>query len=344
MGATHTEAVRTARGAATAITASTAERADQAAQRLGIERSHANPAELIADPDIDIVHICTPNASHVAFATAAIEAGKHVICEKPLATTPAEAQKLAAMASDAGVITAVPFVYRFHPQVREARHRVKSGSVGVVTSIAGSYLQDWLLSRDDSNWRVDVADGGPSRAFADIGSHLADLVEFVTDDRLTRLHALTRTVHPIRGQRAVATEDVAAVLFEMASGALGTLLVSQVSPGRKNALTIELAGTKTSLRFEQENPDQLWIGRQLGSELFARDPNAMSPDAARMSTLPSGHPTGYRDAFAAFMRDVYSAIDGGTPEGLPTFAAGARAAEITSAVLLSASQGDWVEP
>ncbi len=342
MAEVHTRAAVGARRVA--IASSSAPSAERAAARLGYERAAADPAALLADPEIQLVHICSPNATHLDYARAALEAGKHVICEKPLATSAREARELAALASAAGLIATVPFVYRFHPMAREARSRVAEGELGELLSFQGVYLQDWLLEKGDDDWRVDAELGGPSRAFADIGSHLVDLLEFTTGESIRRVAARTRTVHESRAtHHDIATEDAVAVIAETASGAIGTLLVSQVSPGRKNHLAVELAGRSESLRFEQERPEELWLGRRSGSVLLPRDPAQLGADARRLSILPAGHPLGYQDAFTAFVGDSYAAVAGDRRPGLPDFAAGARAAQITEAVLASHAGGDWVE-
>ncbi len=345
MAGVHARAARTAGANLAAIATTSAERAERAARALGAERG-LDAAALLSAADVDVVHICTPNATHAAFADAALRAGKHVVCEKPLATTVVDARRLAeaaAAAEASGVVAAVPFVYRYHPMVREARARVARGDLGVLLSIDASYLQDWMLLPGDDDWRADAAAGGPSRAFADIGSHLCDLIEFIAGTRVVRVAARTRRVFDTRGGRAVENEDVAAVIVETADGALGTLLVSQMAPGRKNALVVELHGSHESLRFAQERPEELWVGSRAGSQLLLRDPAIAAPDAARLQPLPAGHPMGYQDAFDAFVADVYAAIGGARPEGLPTFADGLRAAVLTDAVLRSAASGAWIE-
>lgn len=341
MARTHTLAARAAGAGLEAIASSSPARAAEAAAALGYSR--ALPAEDLLAAGLPFVHVCTPNQSHVEYARTALRAGSHVICEKPLATSAAEARALAAEVEDSGSFGAVPFVYRYHPMVREARARIAAGEAGAVLTVAGQYLQDWLLEPDDHNWRVGAGSGGPSRAFADIGSHLVDLVEFVSGDRIARLVATTRTVHPERGGRPVDTEDSVALTLELAGGGIGALLVSQVAPGRKNGLVLELAGSRESLRFEQEDPERLWVGRRGHSVLLRRDPATLAPDAARVSSLPAGHPQGYQDAFNAFVADAYAAAAGEPRDGVPTFADGARAAVITDAVLASARDGRWVE-
>lgn len=344
MGAVHSRSARAAGARLVAISSSSPERAAHAAAALGIERSEADAGALANADDIDVVHVCSPNRDHVGHTLAALGAGKHVICEKPLATTAADAAALVTAAEGAGRVGAVPFVYRYHPMAREARALVADGALGMVLSLDACYLQDWLAAPTDQNWRTDASAGGSSRAFADIGSHLCDLIEFVTGSRIIRLSARTRTVYAERSGAAVANEDIAALVVELAQGALGTLLVSQLAPGRKNALTLELHGAEASVRFEQERPEELWIGRRLGSNLRLRDPEADAPGSARISILPTGHALGYQDAFNAFVADAYAAIGGATPDGMPTFADGLRAAVITEAVLASAATGGaWLD-
>ncbi|MET7685097.1 Gfo/Idh/MocA family oxidoreductase [Streptomyces sp. NPDC005423] len=344
MAAVHTRAARAARGHLAALAGSTPERGREAADRLGVERCEPDAEALAAAADLDVVHVCSPNRFHTAHALAALAAGTHVICEKPLATTVADAERLVRAARESGRVAAVPFVYRYHPMARQARNLVADGQLGTVLTLDACYLQDWMLDPDDTDWRADTASGGASRAFADIGSHLCDLVEFVSGQRVHRLAARTRTVFTRRGGTEVANEDVVALLVELGNGALGTLLVSQLAPGRKNSLTLELHGTRRSVRFEQERPEELWIGSRHGSRQLLRDPGTDAPDSARVSPLPAGHPLGYQDAFTAFVTDVYDAVRGGEPEGMPTFADGLRAARLTEAVLASAGAGGvWTD-
>ena len=345
MARVHRTAARDAGGEVRTIATRSAAGGREAALALGVDRSETDVASLLAADDIDVVHICTPNATHADLALRALNAGKHVICEKPLATSARDARILADTAAAAGRIAAVPFVYRYHPMVREARARVSRGDIGELLTLDCSYLQDWMLLDTDDDWRVSSASGGASRAFADIGSHLCDLIEFVIGERIRSLSARTRRVFPERAGREVDTEDIVAVLVETESGALGTLLISQMAPGRKNALTLELHGSRQTVRFEQERPEELWIGERAESRLLLRDPASATADAARLQRVPAGHAMGYQDAFNGFMADVYAAIDGAEPEGLPTFADGYRSALLTEAVLRSAAHdGRWVQP
>lgn len=344
MAEVHSRAARAAGAEIAGIASSSPASAARAKDRLGIAQAYASVQDLIEDDAIDVIHVCTPNATHVALAEAALVAGKHVVCEKPLATNVQDATHLVELAATAGTVGTVPFVYRFHPMVREARERIASGQTGRISTIQGSYLQDWLLSRDDDNWRVDAGVGGPSRAFADIGSHLCDLIEFVTNDRITRIGAVSRTLFTGRANHEdVQTEDLVAAVFTTDTGTVGNLLVSQVAPGRKNRLMIEISGTESTVQFDQEAPETLWLGKRAGSQLLVRDPDALAPDAARLSVLPAGHPQGYQDAFNAFVADTYAAISGETPEGLPTFRDGLRAAVLTQSILESNTSGHWTD-
>lgn len=342
MAQVHSRAARVAGARVAVLASSSADRALAAARELGIETAARDIDELLAG-DADIVHICTPNATHAELAGRAIAAGKHVICEKPLATSLADARSLADAAAEAGVVAAVPFVYRYHPMVREARARIAAGEIGALLTVDCGYLQDWMLLPGDDDWRATSAEGGPSRAFADIGSHLCDLLEFVTGERIVRLTARTRRVYDERAGRAVTNEDAASILVELQSGAIGTLLVSQMAAGRKNALTLELHGAECSIRFDQQRPEELWIGRREGNQQLFRDPASAAPGVARYSRVPAGHAQGYQDAFNAFVADAYAAVAGEEPDGLPTFADGVRAAQLTEAVLRAAAEERWID-
>jgi predicted dehydrogenase len=236
----------------------------------------------------------------------------------------------------------VPFVYRFHPMIRQARAKVAAGEIGRLNLVHGSYLQDWLLGAEDTNWRVSAATGGPSRAFADIGSHWCDLLEFVTGSRITAVSARLATVNGERGAAAVDTEDVAMVQFETEAGVLGSTVISQVSAGRKNRLSLEISGANATLAFDQENPEYLWEGRREGSSLLVRDPQTLHPDAARYALVPAGHAQGYQDCFNALVRDTTSTINGTPVDGLPAFEDGLRAVRIADAVLASARERTWI--
>jgi predicted dehydrogenase len=348
MGRTHSIAARVAGAEVVAVVASSPSRVDAAIEAVGAARGYSSLGELLRAEDVDVVHVCLPNRDHVAASLAALEAGRHVICEKPLATDVGEADLLARTAARLGLVGAVPFVYRFHPMVREMRRRVAAGQSGRIGMLHGSYLQDWLV-RPVSNWRVDPAAGGVSRTFADIGSHWFDLLEFTTGDAVTAVSAQFSTVFDQRtgadgAEFRVETEDSVAVQFRTASGVIGSFVGAQVAAGRKNRLALEISGTEHSFAFDQEDPERLWIGDEDGHRVLVRDPDRLGPGAADYAIVPSGHAQGYQDAFNAFARDVYRAVAGAAPDGLPTFAAGARSALLVDAVVRSQSaEGAWTD-
>jgi predicted dehydrogenase len=364
----HARAARAAGAEVLGVLGRSPERSVQVAAQLDLPRGYASLDDVLQDAP-DVVHICTPNDQHHPQALAVIRAGINVVCEKPLAIGAAQAAELVDAARDAGVVATVPFVYRYHPIVREIRGRIASGELGRVLAVHGHYLQDWMLDEDASSWRVDAGAGGVSRAFADIGSHWCDLVEFVTGERFATVSAATDIVYPTRpaasgpsfsgspdpdpiadaSTRAeVTTEDTAVATFRTGTGRIGNVVISQVSSGRKNRLWFEVDGTRGSAAFDQEQPESAWFGNERGAEIVVRDPSFGVPDQRRLAIVPSGHPQGYLDAFAAFVADTYDAVQSGSdpagwPEGLPTFADGARAAHIIDAVIGSAAGGTWEE-
>ncbi|MDQ1485738.1 MAG: hypothetical protein QOJ62_1431 [Actinomycetota bacterium] len=338
IGGVHAHAVRAAGGIVSRVSDATPELAGQGAARLLAQAAAISAQALIESDDVDVVHVCTPNALHAELAAAAVAAGKHVICEKPLATSVADAARLVETADAAGLVTAVPFVYRYYPTVREMRARISRQEAGRLRLLHGSYLQDWLSNGEDTNWRVDPAVGGASRAFGDIGVHWCDLLEFTTGHRITRLVARLLTAYEHRD-----TEDGAIVMFETDGGAVGSVVVSQVTPGRKNRLWLSLDATTASYAFDQELPDTLWIGSRQSVQIVPRGPETLTSEAARYAVLPAGHPQGYQDCFNAFVSDVYRAITHRVQDGLPTFHDGLRAARLTDAVLESARKQSWVD-
>jgi predicted dehydrogenase len=347
MGMVHSIAARSAGARVTSVLASSPETVGRSVEATGAEAGFSDLEAFLAVPGLDVVHICVPNSLHFGLALAAITAGKNVVCEKPLAVTVEQASQLVTAADKAGVVATVPFVYRFHPMVREMRHRIGAGEAGVIGLVHGTYLQDWLAG-PNYNWRVDAGEGGPSRAFADIGSHWFDLLEFVGGDRVAALSAQFATVRPERtgpGGRAirVTTEDTATVQFATTSGLIGTFAAAQVAAGRKNRLYLEISGSSASFAFDQEQPEQLWIGDELGHRELVRDPKNLGEEARGYAALPAGHPQGYQDCFNNFVRDTYRAIAGSLPPGLPSFRDGLRSAIIVDAVVRSQDAGgQWV--
>ncbi|HFK2919123.1 TPA: Gfo/Idh/MocA family protein [Stenotrophomonas maltophilia] len=357
IGAVHHRAALLAGARIRGVAASSPDRAREVAQSWNVARAYRDVEEVIADAQVQVVHICTPNHLHRPMAQAALAAGKHVICEKPLATTLDDAQALAALAASTGLVATVPFVYRYHPVVREARARIMQGELGPLHLIHGSYLQDWLLDPASNNWRVDPVLGGASRVFADIGSHWCDLVEWVSGERFAEVSAAFDTVIRERGAgtsqsfstpadggalQAVASEDVAMAMFRTGAGTLASLTTSQVSAGRHNRLWFEIDGARASVAFNQEDAERLWIGRpEQREEIFVRGPGAGSAGQRRLSVLPAGHAQGYGACFDAFVADTYRAIDGERAEGLPTFDDGVRSARVVDRVIASARTRAW---
>ncbi|MGO3758545.1 MAG: Gfo/Idh/MocA family protein [Agrococcus casei] len=347
MAETHARAIRAAGGLVSVAAASSPERAAAAQASTGAQHAANSADALIRREDVDVVHVCSPNASHEEYAIRALEAGKWVVCEKPLAVTGESAARIVAAADIAGLTGTVPFVYRFHPMVREMRAQIADGALGTPSVINGSYLQDWLADAEITNWRVDPAQGGRSRAFADIGSHWFDLLEFVTGDPVVRVSAQACTAFERRDGSAAGNEDAMTVQFTTQQGVIGTMSVSQVSAGRKNRLHLEVSGSDASFAFDQEQPDSIWKGTTSGFGQVVRESPMLSADAARLSFLPAGHPQGYQDAFNAFVADSYAhfgdSLPPGAEHGLPQLADGLRAAQICDAVLASVDGASaWV--
>lgn len=358
MGEVHLRAARLAGANVLGIAGSTAASAKVAGERMRVHAYDSSSAA-IADPRVDVIHVCTPNASHYGLALAALQAGKHVVCEKPLGLNAYQARTLTDVARNVGRIATVPFVYRYHPMVREARALRESGALGAIQLIHGSYLQDWLLDADATNWRVDPALGGASRAFADIGSHWCDLVEWITGERFVSVvSALSTTIEDRfsasgktfstmleaehNAQRAkVMTEDVAVALFKTANGVLANLTVSQVSAGRKNRLWFEVDGADAGITYNQEDPERLWFATKHETIMKVRDPSQGSAEQRRLATLPAGHAQGFADCFDAFVADTYATIRGQYRDGLPTFDDAVRTSEIVEAVLASHRSQSW---
>lgn len=356
IAAAHLRAARTAGAQVSGILGSRPERSAQLAREWEVPTGYPDLAALIADRP-DVAHVCTPNNTHATYAEELIRAGIHVVLEKPVATSTAAAQHLVELAEQHGVLVTVPYVYRYHPLVREIRARRIAGEFGDIALIHGSYLQDWLLSSDSTTWRIDAAAGGPSRAFADIGTHWCDLAEFVSGERFASLSATTAITHRTRpagtgpsfsgstddtGRAPVDTEDIALVNFKTAHDVPANTVISQVSAGRKNRLWLEIDGTAGSVVFDQENPETIWLGRENESVLLHRGETTAHPDQVQFNRTPAGHPQGWTDAFTAFITDSYAAFDGQQPEGLPTIEDGLRSVELIDAVLTSARGQGWV--
>lgn len=297
-------------------------------------------AAAMKDSTIEAVHICTPNASHFPLAKRALEAGKHVLCEKPLATSVADAETLVKLAESKGLRNATCHNLRYYPQVQQMRAMREAGELGEILIAQGTYSQDWLLHDTDWNWRIDSAEAGPSRALADIGSHWCDMVEHVTGLRIASVCADLHSFHETR-----ATEDFASVMFALGKKARGAFTVSQVSAGRKNRLHIEIYGKNSSVAWDQERPDELWIGhRDYPNQTSIKDPALLRNGARAYADLPGGHSEGYDDTFKQVFRRFYASIaDSSVKPEYPQFADGLRQLKILDAELASHRERRWIE-
>ncbi len=363
-GAQHIDALRRLGVRVPVVVGSTPERAAMAAARLGIDHGSADPSAAIDDPAIDVVHVCVPNALHAPIVRAALDAGKHVVCEKPLTTSAAEAFDLAARARAASVVAVVCHNYRFYAMAAELRVRVARGELGRPHLVRGSYLQDWLLADDATSWRIDSRQGGASRAVADIGTHWVDLAETATGRRVEAVVASMGTVHPRRpdwGHVAsfergadhdwvdVDTEDQAVLLLRFNDGLLAAVTISQVAAGHANDLRIGIDGNAGSVEWRQERPDELRLTRSgEPMQVLPRDRATLSAGAASLARLPAGHNEGWSDAMLSFMRATYATIEGERSSDeeqaapLPTFEDGARHLAFVESALRSHATAGWV--
>lgn len=336
------------------------------AAQLGIEKAMLFE-DMLKDASIKAVHICTPNFLHYAQSKAVLEAGKHVVCEKPLATKIGEAEELVQLAKKTGLVNAVHFNLRYYPMVRQMKTMRESGELGDIYSIMGSYLQDWLFLQTDYNWRLEPDKSGDSRAIADIGSHLLDLTEYVTGLKITEVMADFNTVHKTRlkplkaietysgkmlqesdyEEVPINTEDHATVMLRFDNGNKGSVTVSQVNAGRKNRLNIEIAGSKANFEWCSEKPNELWIGkRETANQHLMKDPALFTPEAAKLIGFPGGHNEGFPDTSKQMFKEVYAAIsEGKQPEmpSYPTFEDGYRELLICERIIESHKKQAWVK-
>jgi predicted dehydrogenase len=353
-----------------AVAGSSQASAEKKAEALGARKAYGSYEALLNDPDVQVVHNATPNYLHYPVNAAAIAKGKHVISDKPLAMTAAEAKKLVEQATKAGIVHAVTFNYRGNPLVQQARNAIARGDIGKPHCLVGQYLQDWLLKDTDYSWRLEPDKGGASSALGDIGSHWCDLAQHLSGLRITHVLGDITTVIPKRkkpvGSREafaaadanqkveevdIKVEDLASVLLRFDNGAKGAFSVGQVCAGHKNDLEIEICGSKASLKWRQEHQNELLIGhRDKPNEILQKDPSLIDREAGRYAHLPGGHQEAWADAFANVMRDIYGFIAEGRkasdphPPAFATFEDGYRANCIVEAILQSASKGSaWTK-
>jgi predicted dehydrogenase len=337
----------------TALAETGEELAKAKAEELGIESWYGDYEELLAQGDIDAVHICSPNFLHAEMAGKALAAGKHVVCEKPLAVTRAEASELVERSAKLKLVNAVHFNIRYYPLVRQMRAMIQRGELGRILAIRGSYLQDWLLYETDYNWRLESGKSGATRAVADLGSHWMDLAQYVSGLKIERLLADFATFHPKRrkpengAEIEIDTEDYATLLFRFSGGERGSLNVGEMSAGRKNRLYLEIDGSKRSMAWDSESPNQLWIGRRDGSnELLMKDPSLLHPEVRSIVSLPGGHQEGFNDASVQLFKEVYADVRAGRPSPqppYPSFADGLRIESLLERAVESNRASAWVE-
>ena len=365
IGTVHIEALRRIGVTVHGLLGSTPDRAAERARRLAVARAYDSLDELLSDERVEVVHVTSPNHLHHPQVREILAAGRHVVCEKPLAMTSRESAELVALAHDSGRVAAVNFNIRFYPLNQHLRESIRDGRLGDVRLVSGHYFQDWLLFDTDWNWRLEPEHGGALRAVGDIGSHWLDLTSFVTGLRVSSVMADLATFIPVRHQpsgpvetfsleratetvpREIRTEDVATILIRYANGARGVVAISQLSAGRKNSLQYEIDGSSAAAAWDSEQPDQLWVGhRGQPNEILFRDSALMAPAGRAAAALPAGHVEGFADTFAATFRAVYADVAADAPSEQPpyaTFEDGHEEMLIGDAVAQSAREGGWID-
>lgn len=367
IGPAHIEALRRNGIQVLGLAENTKEKAENKAAELGIPRIYGSIDEMLADPDIIVVHLATPNHLHHPHAKAALLAGKHVVCEKPLSMNTTESAELVKLAAEKKLVNAINFNIRMYPLAHQARSMVQSGELGDIFILQGSYLQDWLLFPTDWNWRLEPDLGGTLRAVGDIGSHWLDLLTFITGLHVEEVYADFKTFHPVRKKpvkpletftgkilkpedfidQPIHTEDYATIILHYENDVRGVLTVSQVSSGRKNRLFYEINGSKSSLIWDSEKPNELLVGhRTEANQVLVKDPSLLSPEAGATASYPGGHNEGFPDTFKQLYTKIYDYILAGdyaqTPD-FPTFADGHYEMQLCEAIECSAKEGKWVK-
>jgi predicted dehydrogenase len=364
IGTVHIEALRRIGVRVTGLLEATPELGERRAAALGLARAYVTLDELLADRDVQVVHVTSPNELHHPQVKAVLGAGRHVVCEKPVAMTSAESAELVALAAASGLVNAVNFNIRFYPLNQHVASLVRDGHLGDVRLVTGRYFQDWLLYDTDWNWRLERDQGGVLRAVGDIGSHWLDLTSFVTGRRVEAVMADLTTFIPVRQKPAgevltfsteraaqtvpvqIHTEDVATILLRYEGGARGSVAVSQLSPGRKNSLAYQVDGAASAVAWDSESPDQLWIGhRDRPNEMLLRNPALMNAAGNAAARLPGGHVEGFADTFGAVFTAVYDDVIAGAPSPdrrYASFLDGHEEMLVGDAVLESSRTGRWV--
>ena len=368
MGWVHVEALRRAGIEIVGALGSTPEKSLTFCRKWSAGRAYESFDDILSDEEVDCVHIATPNRTHFEMTRQTLEAGKHVLCEKPLAMNSRETAELLSLSAERGEQAAgVNYNIRFYALCQEAAERIQQGLIGDILHVRGSYIQDWLLYNTDYNWRVLSEEGGPLRAVADIGTHWLDLIQHITNMKVNSVCADLQTVHETRmrplgeiqtfsgnsntpeqtEEVSITTEDAAAILLQFEDGVKGNLHVSQVTAGRKNCLQFEIAGSKGSLAWNSENPNVLHIGyRDRPNESLIRDPSLLNDRAIQTTSYPGGHNEGYADSFKHCFRRFYQYIEAANFSEQPafaTFADGHHEALVCDAILESHHQQQWVD-
>jgi predicted dehydrogenase len=366
MGRTHLEALRRVGLVDISyVVGSRSEKAQELAKAFGAERAVNDFRIAVEDRTVDAIHICTPNSLHFPFAKAALEAGKHVVCEKPLATSSNEARTLVDLAANQGLCNCTCHNLRYYPLVQQMRRMREDGDLGDIIIAQGTYSQDWLLYETDWNWRIDSKANGPSRVMADIGSHWCDMVEHVSGLRIQSVCADFQTFHPRRKRPkaaaesfagkilqpndydtvAIDTEDFGSVILRIGEKGRGAFTASQMSVGRKNRLSIEIYGTTAGVAWDQERPDELWIGhRNTGNQVIIKDPSLLKSAAQSYADYPGGHSEGYDDTFKQVFRRFYKSIEDPAADiDYPQFSDGLRQLKILEAEMRSNRLHQWVD-
>ncbi|HEY6841633.1 MAG: hypothetical protein QOE88_2901 [Verrucomicrobiota bacterium] len=368
IGAVHVEALHRLGIRVKGILGSSPGKSEIAAQQLGLAKAYVSYEELLSDPEVEVVHITTPNRWHREMVIGALDAGKHVVCEKPLATNSMETAELVERATKSPrLLTAVNYNVRFYPLALQARQLIQQGAIGRVLSVRGAYIQDWLLKETDWNWRLLPEEGGELRAIGDIGTHWMDLILFLTGLQIDSVFADLSTMIPVRqrpkvaratfeGKKAnsevaeiepfkITTEDWGSVLFRFSNGARGSMCVSQVTAGRKNKITFEIAGSEGSLAWDSEHPNDLWLGhRDKANELLIRDPSLLDPSIRTFASYPGGHNEGFPDTFKQLYRAIYECLaekDFSRPKLFAGFDDGHRELLLCEAILRSHREEAW---
>ena len=366
IGPVHVEALRRLGVTVTGILGCDQNESLSAQKKLGLPKAYSSYEELLSDPAVNVVHLAVPNVLHYEMARQALLAGKHVMCEKPLAMNSQQSAELVELARSTRLAAGVCYNIRFYPLNLQARQMVAKGELGQIYAVNGSYVQDWLLYPNDYNWRVLAEQGGPLRAVADIGTHWMDLICSITGLEVEEVLADLYTVHKVR-QRPIGevetftgklkteqqtvevpitTEDYGCVMFRFRGGARGSLYVSQVTAGRKNCLRYEISAARCALAWNSESPNVLWIGRRDGpNQQVIRDPALLDDLARSFTNYPGGHNEGFPDTFKQCFRAFYQYINAGdwsAPPLFPTFADGHREVLLCEAILESHRQQRWI--